>query len=298
MLELATALLAVVVAAALLLRFVIRVVVVHDYQRGVRFRNGRLSGLLSTGTHVAIRPFSDIELIDGRPTAVTLAPQQILTSDGVAVGVTLVARYVVVDPVTAVTGDQSWPAALEGSLGAALRTAVAGRTVDDLLAARASLGPAVAGVVASDVARIGVELLAVDVGDVVVPDALKQAAVGVLAARRDAEAAMERARGEAASLRTLAEAAPLLEEHPGLKDLRAMQGGPPGARAADPVSADDPAPTVTARRPGRRMRSAGSADGAGSAIADPAPSVSAAGSNGTGPTVAEPTAIEGTGTGG
>jgi regulator of protease activity HflC (stomatin/prohibitin superfamily) len=222
-LELVIALLVAVVVAALLFRYVIEVVTVHDYQRGVRFRNGTLVGLLSTGTHVAIRPFSEIQLLDSRPTSVTVPRQEILTADGVAVKITLVARYVVVDPVTAVTGDQSWLSALYASLQAGLRSVVAGRTVEELVAARGDLGPTVAGVVASDLARIGVELLGVDVRDVMVPADLKQASVAIVAARRNAEAAVERARGESAAIRSLANAAPLLDAHPGLIQLRAIQ---------------------------------------------------------------------------
>ncbi len=257
MLELVVALLVVVVAAALLFRFVIQVVVVRDYQRGVRFRNGRLSGLLSTGTHVAIRPFSEIQLIDGRPTAVTVPRQEILTADGVAVGVTLIARYVVVDPVTAVTGDQSWLEALEAALRVGLRAAVAGRTVDDVLAARGDLGAGIAGFVASDVARIGVELLGVDVRDVTVPGELQRASVGVLAARKDAEAALERAKGESAAIRSLADTAPLLDRHPGLLELRATHRAEPGS-TANGDSDSRPDPTVPAAPRSSRRPRAGS----------------------------------------
>jgi len=287
MLELLVALLVAAAVVAVLFRYVIRVVTVRDYQRGVRFRNGKLVGLLSTGTHLAIRPFSEIELIDGRPTSVTVPRQEILTADGVAVKVTLVARYVVVDPVTAVTGDQSWMAALYAVLQAGLRSVIAGRTVEELLAVRGDLGPAIAGIAASDLARIGVELLAVDLRDVMVPAELKRASTAIVAARRDAEAAVERARGESAALRSLANAGPLLDEHPGLVQLRAIQGAETrsgksmtlglgdaladpaaragGARRTRPSGADaaaaDASPTGTNGAPGRsgRARSGGPA---------------------------------------
>jgi len=222
-LETAIALLVVVLIAALLLRFVISVVTVRDYQRGVRFRNGRLVGLLSTGTHLAIRPFSEIQLLDGRPAALTVPSQAMLTSDGVEVHVALVARYVVVDPVTAVTGDQSWPDALSAALRVRLRQAVAERSVEELLAARSALGGTIATAIASDVARIGVELLGVDVGEVMVPAELRHASVAIVAARREAAASVERARGETAVVKTLADAGRLVDEHPSLLQLRAIQ---------------------------------------------------------------------------
>jgi regulator of protease activity HflC (stomatin/prohibitin superfamily) len=276
-LELAIALLAVVVVAALLLRFVIDVVTVRDYERGVRFRNGRLVGLLSTGIHVAVRPFSEIQRLDGRPAAVSVARHPILTADGVEIQAGLVARYVIVDPVTAVTGDQSWAEALAGGLRAGLGQAVAVRTVDEVLAARPELGPLIASAIASEVARIGVELLGVDVGDVEVPIELRRAAVAIVAARREAEAALERARGETAALRSLAEAGRLIDQHPSLLRLRAIQlaesgsshargGGndavPSGAEHPDGEAAEapengsaGPASTVGEPAPGGRARS-------------------------------------------
>jgi regulator of protease activity HflC (stomatin/prohibitin superfamily) len=251
-LETAIALLAVVLVVAVVLRFVISVVTVRDYQRGVRFRNGRLAGLLSTGTHIAVRPFSEIQVLDGRPSALTVPRQAMLTADAVEVHVSLVARYVVVDPVTAVTGDQSWPDALAAALQVRLRQAVAERTVDELLAARAALGGTIGTAIASDVARIGVELLGVDVGEVMVPAELRHASVAIVAARREAEAAVERARGETAVVQTLADAGRLVDQNPSLLQLRAIQqaettsaraaaSGGGGPEAVAPESGDDPA---------------------------------------------------------
>src|SRR6185369_10644540 len=167
--------------------------------------------------------FTEIQLLDGRPTSITVPGQEILTADGVALRVSLSARYVVADPVAAVTNDQSYVNALYTALHAGLREALAGRTADEILAARADLGPAVGGAVASELARLGIELLGVDVRDVMVPSELKRAFAGIVAARREGEAALERARGETAALRGLANAGRLLEDNPGLLQLRILQ---------------------------------------------------------------------------
>jgi regulator of protease activity HflC (stomatin/prohibitin superfamily) len=213
----------VVVVVALLIRAFVTVVTVRDYQRGLHYRQGRLVGLLSTGTHFAIRPITEIQLLDARPTLLTVPGQEILTSDGVALKISLTAHYVVADPVAALTNDQSWLAALYAALHAGLRDAIARRTADDILAARGGIGPAIAESVASEIARIGVELLGVDVRDVMVPSELKRAFAGIVAARREGEAALERARGEGAALRSLANSGRLLDENPGLLQLRVLQ---------------------------------------------------------------------------
>jgi regulator of protease activity HflC (stomatin/prohibitin superfamily) len=221
--EIPLILLLLLLVVVILARPFVRVVTVYDYQRGLRYRMGRFSGLVGAGPHISYRGFNEIRVIDARPTSLTVAGQEILTADGVALKVSLTARYVIADPLAALTGDQDYLRALYVALQAGLRDAIAGRTADDILAARGELGPAAGAAVASDLARIGVELLGVDVRDVMVPGDLKRAFAGIVAARREAEAALERARGETAALRSLANAGRLVDDNPGLLQLRLLQ---------------------------------------------------------------------------
>ena len=221
--EIALILLLLVIVVAILVRPFVRVVTVYDYQRGLRYRTGRFSGLVDAGPHLSIRGFNEVRVLDARQTSLTVPGQEILTADGVALKISLTARYVIADPVAAVTGDQEYLRALYVALQAALRDAIAGRTADDILATRGDIGPAAGAAVASDLARIGVELLGVDVRDVMVPGELKRAFAGIVAARREWEASLERARGETAALRSLANAGRLVEDNPGLLQLRLLQ---------------------------------------------------------------------------
>ncbi len=266
MLEIVIIVLLVVLIAVVLLRPAITIATIHDYQRGLRYRQGRLVGLIDPGMHVAIRPYTEIHLIDGRPTSITVPGQEILTADGVALRVSLTARYVVADAVAAVTHDQNYVSALYTALHGALREVLAGRTADQILAARADLGPAVGGAVASELARLGLELLGVDVRDVMVPAELKRAFASIVAARREGEAAVERARGETAGLRVLANAGRMLDDNPGLLQLRLLQQlggssgntivlgmpGPDGRPTTPPVPGIGPAGAPRRVRPASR----------------------------------------------
>jgi regulator of protease activity HflC (stomatin/prohibitin superfamily) len=267
--ELVAILLLVVIVLAILARPFVSIVTVHDYERGLHIRQGRLVGLLDPGMHVALRPFSEIRLLDGRPTSITVPGQEILTADGVALRVSLTARYVIADPVAALTGDQNVVGALYTLLHGALREAIAGRTADELLAARTELGPVVGGIVASDLARLGIELLGVDVRDVMVPSELKRAFAGIVAARREGEAALERARGETAALRGLANAGRMLEDNPGLLQLRLLQQlegssgntivlGWPDGRGGPLGQPGDPPPLPSGPGPGTATSARGS----------------------------------------
>jgi regulator of protease activity HflC (stomatin/prohibitin superfamily) len=271
--EVVIVVLLVVLIVGVLVRPAITVATIRDYQRGLRYRQGRLVGLLDPGTHLAIRPLTEIQVLDGRPTSITVPGQEILTADGVALKVSLTARYVVADAIAAVTNDQNYVSALYTALHAGLREALAGRTADEILAGRAELGPAVGGAVASELARIGVELLGVDVRDVMVPAELKRAFAGIVAARREGEAALERARGETAALRSLANAGRMIEDNPGLLQLRILQqlGGSSGNTIMLGV------PGAEGRSDGRpQARSEGRSTGRAAGNAAPSPSPAAA----------------------
>lgn len=248
-------LLIVVILLVLLVRATVRIVTVHDYERGLRYRSGRFTGLVDPGTHVTVPPFSEVRLLDGRPASMTIEGQEVLTSDGVPLKVSLVARYVVGDPVAAITGDQSYLRALHLELQLGIREVVTAGTVDEILAERAKLGPAVLERVASDLARIGVELLAADVRDLMVPGELKRVFAGVVAARKDGEASLERVRAETAALRNLANAGRLVEDNPGLLQLRMLQqlGGSSGNTVMLTMP-DGVAPTPATGAPAARAR--------------------------------------------
>src|SRR5436190_12193474 len=148
---------------------VVRITTIHDYERGLRFRQGRLVGLVDPGVHLTVGPFTELHALDVRPTMVPVEGQEILTADGVAAKVSMVARYVVGDPVSAVTRDADFRRTTYLLLQLGLRQAVASRTLDEALAARAQLGPEVRELVAARLAAIGVELLEVEVRDVMLP---------------------------------------------------------------------------------------------------------------------------------
>jgi regulator of protease activity HflC (stomatin/prohibitin superfamily) len=246
-----------IVAVVLLLRAFVRVVTVHDYERGLRYRSGRFSGLVDPGSHLVIRPFREVRILDARPAFTTVDGQEVLTSDGIAVKVSLAARYVVGDPVAAVTTDQDYRRAIHIELQLGLRDALAAGTLEEVLAARSKIGPAVMERTASALARMGVELLSVEVRDLMVPGDLKRVFAGVVAARKEGEASLEKVRAETAALRSLANAGRMIEDNPGLLQLRLLQqvGGstgntvllsmPDGHTAAP---AEGPATTETARR--------------------------------------------------
>jgi regulator of protease activity HflC (stomatin/prohibitin superfamily) len=96
-------------------------------------------------------------------------------------------------------------------------------TLDDVIAKRNEIGPEVVRRSHDAIRKLGVELETVDVKDLMLPAATKRLLSQVIDARQKGLAALEKARGETAALRSLANAARMVEANPSLLQLRLLQ---------------------------------------------------------------------------
>lgn len=161
----------------------------------------------------------------------TLAPQDVLTSDGVTVRVSAATRWSVGDPRLFVEVAADPSAVVYLAVQVALRVAFAG--YDTEAAVRESRGPV--GLALTESARVagegvGVDVREVVVKDVILPPELRASYTALATARTRGQAELEAARAETAALRSLANGAKLLDEHPALARQRLVQSLPPGAK--------------------------------------------------------------------
>lgn len=200
-------------------------VTVMAYERVVRFVDGELRDVLGPGRHRYEKWTAETVLhrVDLRPQLVTVPGQEVLTSDGVGVRLSSVLRLAVADPVTYLTESQDPRAEVYAEAQQALRLAVAEHPLDALVESRAPLGPAMLPAVQSTAARVGLTVHDLTIRDLMLPGDLRRAYAETILARQRGRAELERARAEAATLRSLANSARLLDEHPALLRLRALQ---------------------------------------------------------------------------
>jgi regulator of protease activity HflC (stomatin/prohibitin superfamily) len=71
--------------------------------------------------------------------------------------------------------------------------------------------------------QFGLELISISIKDIMFPGSLKDAFSQTARAKQEAQARLERARGETAALRNLANAARMFENNPNLFQLRLLQ---------------------------------------------------------------------------
>ena len=198
-----------------------RITVMH-WERHVRYRKGRLVGVLDPGRHW-LRAVDKNVLVDLRPRTVTLGGQEVLTSDGVAVRVSLALVMRVVDPVVYVEASVSADQAVYIAVQLVLRSAVAGVPAEDLLTSRAEIDATLATGAAETAATYGLAVDQAGVRDLAFPGDLKRVFAQAATAKQEAKAALERARGETAALRSLANASRAFDSHPNLLRLRTLQ---------------------------------------------------------------------------
>ena len=95
--------------------------------------------------------------------------------------------------------------------------------MDEILGRRHELGKNLLELTAPSAEETGLHLLDVDIKDVMLPGELKKIYTQVVKAKQEGLATLERARGESAALRSLANAVKVVEKNPDLMQLRILQ---------------------------------------------------------------------------
>ena len=200
-----------------------RVFIVPEGWAGLAYHHGLFVRRNNAGRHIVWGRGWTMNFVDLRKASTLVAGQEVLTADHVNLKISLLVTHQVTDAVKAAHETQNSLSDLYNTVQLALRAVVGGIAVEALLNQRLEIGAQLLARVQPEVAKIGINVLAVEVKDVIFPAELKRAFADVLKAKQEGQAALERARGESASLRNLANAARVLEGNPALMNLRLMQ---------------------------------------------------------------------------
>ncbi|MDU8942408.1 slipin family protein [Ovoidimarina sediminis] len=223
--------LAVLALGILLLRYGLGRQTIWAWQRGLHYRNGRFERVLEPGAYWINKLSDHVVRIDVRQRSLVLSGQEILTKDRVAVKVSLSFFLNVSDPKQSHEAVMNALYDLEERARLALRDAVFGMTLDEVMEDREVIPAAVEQALAPVAETMGYALSTVALRDVMLPSNLKRAYAGVLEAQKDAERRLEAARGEQAVLRSLANTARMIEGNPALMKLRLLQAAEGGGNA-------------------------------------------------------------------
>jgi regulator of protease activity HflC (stomatin/prohibitin superfamily) len=199
--------------------------VVENHEAGLLRVEGRLLERLAPGRHAFWIAGRKIEVarLDLRPQAVEITAQEMLTKDRIALRVTLTAFRRIVDPERVVATVPDVDAWLYRLVQFAIREAVAGRTLDEVLSAKAALDGELRDYVRARVADSGVEVTELGVKDVILPGEIRELVNKVVEAERVAKANLIRRQEETAATRSLLNTAKLMEDNPLLLRLKELE---------------------------------------------------------------------------
>lgn len=182
-----------------------RELIIKSTHRGLRYVDGRRTDVLEAGRYRLPkqsrawirRPTVDVVLVDMRERELTLKGQEILTSDKVAVRVSILTQFRVVDPVAAVETVADYSDRLYSDVQLAARRSLASMTLEAILTNRNQLSEDILAELQAVAAGYGVEILRADVKDIVFPGNLQDIMNRVLTAERLSEAQLVEARTKA-----------------------------------------------------------------------------------------------------
>jgi regulator of protease activity HflC (stomatin/prohibitin superfamily) len=212
-----------IIAGAIFAKSFRHVFFITEGYAGLLYHKARFIELLRAGQHIRWGRHFSLTTHDLRKGSLLVAGQEVVTADSVNLKLTAQVTYQMVDPASAIHETQNWQSDLYNATQLALRSVVGRITTEAILARRQDTGPDLLSIVKPLLSKIGLSVLAIELKDATMPAELKRAFVDVLKARQEGQAALERARGESAALRNLANAARMLESNPALMNLRLMQ---------------------------------------------------------------------------
>ena len=198
-------------------------VVIREFECGLLYRHGKLVERLEAGRHIRWGFGYALAKMDLRKQSFSISGQELLSADNVGIKVSVAVNMQVADPVKAMNEVQEWRGHVYNVVQLALRTIIAAQPVEALLSQRLEIGKQLLAAVRPEAEKVGVTVHATEVKDVMFPGELKKVFTEVLKAKQEGQAALERARGESAALRNLANAARLMEDNPALQNLRLLQ---------------------------------------------------------------------------
>lgn len=147
-----------------------------------------------------------IEQVDMREQDLTIRGQEILTKDKVAIRVSILTRFRVLDPVKALHAVENYSDRLYSDVQLAARRSLASMTLEAILTNRNQLSEDILADTRETAGGFGVEVLRADVKDLIFPGDLQAIMNRVLTAERMSEARLIEARAQSEVERLKAEA--------------------------------------------------------------------------------------------
>jgi regulator of protease activity HflC (stomatin/prohibitin superfamily) len=162
-------------------------------------------------------------MVDTRITTIDIPKQEVMTKDNVPVYINAVVYMRVEDPVKAVLKIAEYKYAVAQYGQTALRDVIGNKSLDELLTNRQEVADEIKDLVDKETAEWGIDITAIKIQDITLPDNMKRAMARQAEAERERRGVIIKSEGEVQAAENLIKAAKLLEKSKIAVHLRTLQ---------------------------------------------------------------------------
>ncbi len=195
----------------------------REYERGVIFRLGRVSGVKGPGMYWIIPLIDQKAQLDIRTKTINIEPQETVTADSVTIKVNAVLYYRIIDPSKAINKVENYNLAVYQAALTTLRNVVGQNILDDVLQNRDKINTKVQEIVDEMTEPWGVVIERVEMKDVEIPPNMQRAMAKEAEAIREKRARLIKAAAEQEASIKLTQAAQYMTGNPIALELRRLQ---------------------------------------------------------------------------
>jgi regulator of protease activity HflC (stomatin/prohibitin superfamily) len=197
--------------------------IVQQYQKGVVFRFGKITGVREPGLQLIIPYIEQMRRVDLRTVTLPVPPQKIITKDNVSVDISVVAYYRIVDAVKSIVAIADVMSAINQIAQTSFRNIVGKFQLDEILSEREAINVEITKVLDMHTESWGVMVPVVEIKDIELPEGMQRAMAKQAEAEREKRAKVIAAEGEYLSAQKLADTADIMQQHPIALQLRNLQ---------------------------------------------------------------------------
>lgn len=197
--------------------------VVKEYDRGVIFFLGKCTGVRGPGLIILIPILEQMTKVALRTITMNIPSQKIITRDNVSIDIAAVAYYHIVDPKKSVIAIEDVYSAVNQISQTTVRNIVGQFQLDQLLSQTVDINQQIKAVIDAHTEPWGVQVTAVEIKDIMLPDNMQRAMAKEAEAERERRAKIVAAQGEFEAAVKLGEAADIISLHPVALQLRTLQ---------------------------------------------------------------------------
>jgi regulator of protease activity HflC (stomatin/prohibitin superfamily) len=212
-----------IILAVVLILVFLSLRIVKEYDRGVIFFLGKVTGVRGPGLIILIPLLEMMTKVTLRTITMNIPSQKIITKDNVSIDIAAVAYYHIVDPQKSVVAIENVYDAVNQISQTTVRNVVGQFTLDQLLSQTADINVQIRNVIDTHTEPWGAQVTAVEIKDIFLPENMQRAMAKEAEAERERRAKIVAAEGEFQAAVKLGEAADIISKHPVALQLRTLQ---------------------------------------------------------------------------